>query len=108
MPGALRPPLPLAGEGWGEGRAAQPPSSGPSRHLLPQAGDGKRIRRLDPLLVDRIAAGEVIERPAAAVKELVENALDAGARRIDVMIQAGGRDLIRVVDDGAGMGADDL
>jgi DNA mismatch repair protein MutL len=50
----------------------------------------------------------VIERPAAAVKELVENALDAGARRIDVAIQAGGRDLIRVVDDGAGMNAGDL
>jgi len=66
------------------------------------------VRRLDPLLVDRIAAGEVIERPAAAVKELVENALDAGARRIDVAIQAGGRDLIRVSDDGVGMNAADL
>ena len=66
------------------------------------------IRRLDPLLVDRIAAGEVVERPAAAVKELVENALDAGARRIDVAIEAGGRALIRVADDGAGMGPDDL
>ena len=90
---ALRPPLPLGGEGWGEGAGA---------------GEGRKIRRLDPLLVDRIAAGEVIERPAAAVKELVENALDAGARRIDVTIQAGGRDLIRVVDDGAGMSASDL
>ena len=66
------------------------------------------IRRLDPLLVDRIAAGEVVERPAAAVKELIENALDAGARRIDVAIEAGGRALIRVADDGAGMDADDL
>jgi DNA mismatch repair protein MutL len=66
------------------------------------------IRRLDPLLVDRIAAGEVVERPAAAVKELIENALDAGARRIDVAIEAGGRSLIRVADDGAGMDADDL
>jgi DNA mismatch repair protein MutL len=66
------------------------------------------IRRLDPLLIDRIAAGEVIERPAAAVKELVENALDAGAGRIDVAIEAGGRTLIRVIDDGCGMSAEDL
>ena len=66
------------------------------------------IRRLDPLLVDRIAAGEVIERPAAAVKELVENALDAGARAVEVAIEAGGRRLIRVSDDGRGMDAHDL
>lgn len=66
------------------------------------------VRRLDPVLVDRIAAGEVIERPAAAVKELVENAIDAGAHAIAVTIAAGGRELIRVVDDGAGMSPDDL
>ena len=66
------------------------------------------IRRLDPVLVDRIAAGEVVERPASAVKELVENALDAGARAVEVTIEAGGRRLIRVVDDGAGMGEGDL
>jgi DNA mismatch repair protein MutL len=66
------------------------------------------IRRLDPLLIDRIAAGEVIERPAAAVKELVENALDAGAGRVEVAIEAGGRRLIRVADDGRGMDEDDL
>lgn len=66
------------------------------------------VRRLDPILVDRIAAGEVIERPAAAAKELIENALDAGARRIDVVIEDGGRRLIRVVDDGEGMDSDDL
>jgi len=66
------------------------------------------IQRLDRVLIDRIAAGEVVERPASAVKELVENALDAGATRIEVAIEAGGRKLIRVVDDGCGMDADDL
>jgi len=66
------------------------------------------IRRLDPLTIDRIAAGEVIERPAAAVKELIENALDAGARRIEVAIEAGGRRLIRVADDGRGIDEADL
>lgn len=66
------------------------------------------VRRLDPVLVDRIAAGEVIERPAAAVKELVENAIDAGARSVAVTIAGGGRELIRVVDDGAGMTPQDL
>ena len=66
------------------------------------------IRRLDPVLIDRIAAGEVVERPSAVVKELVENALDAGAARIDVVIEAGGRRLIRVIDDGSGMPPPDL
>ena len=66
------------------------------------------IRRLDPLTIDRIAAGEVIERPAAAIKELVENALDAGAKSLEVAIEAGGRRLIRVVDDGMGMDEADL
>jgi DNA mismatch repair protein MutL len=66
------------------------------------------IRRLDPLTIDRIAAGEVIERPAAAIKELVENALDAGAKSVEVTIEAGGRRLIRVVDDGHGLNEADL
>ena len=66
------------------------------------------ICRLDPLTIDRIAAGEVIERPAAAIKELVENALDAGANSIEVTIEAGGRRLIRVVDDGHGLDEADL
>lgn len=66
------------------------------------------IRRLSPQTVNRIAAGEVIERPANAVKELVENALDAGARQIDVHLADGGRTLLSVTDDGHGMGPDDL
>ena len=71
------------------------------------AADDRRVRILPPEIADQIAAGEVIERPAAVVKELIENAIDAGARQIDVTLEDAGLALIAVVDDGEGMAADD-
>ncbi|MFM2151818.1 MAG: mismatch repair protein MutL, partial [Pseudomonadota bacterium] len=65
------------------------------------------VQRLSESLANQIAAGEVVERPAAAAKELVENALDAGARRIEVRLEDGGRTLLEVVDDGCGMARED-
>ncbi len=67
-----------------------------------------RIRKLSEGTINRIAAGEVLERPASAVKELVENAIDAGATQIDVVFRGGGKSLIRVTDNGSGMGADEI
>ena len=68
----------------------------------------KKIQILPPLVAERIAAGEVIERPASAVKELVENSIDAGATQIEVRLQKGGCDLIEVIDNGSGMSIHDL
>ena len=78
----------------------------PAGRLVPR-GVPAQIRILDDALVDQIAAGEVVERPASAVRELLDNALDAGAGRISVEIEDGGREALRVVDDGAGMSAED-
>src|ERR1022692_2416674 len=66
-----------------------------------------RIRLLSETVASQVAAGEVVERPASVVKELVENSIDAGARKIDILIRRGGISLVRVIDDGSGMDRDD-
>src|SRR5438309_11887969 len=92
----------------GRGNMPGPEHVGHPATLMSRIESGQRIAILPAAVADGIAAGEVVDRPAAVVKELVENAIDAGASRIQVSIEAAGQRLIEVVDDGEGMAAVDL
>src|SRR5215510_3907998 len=74
---------------------------------MPSVSDERAVRRLPDAVVNKIAAGEVVERPASVVKELVENGLDAGATRVEIALRGAGRQLITVTDDGQGMSPED-
>ena len=65
--------------------------------------EDRPIQRLDESLISKIAAGEVVENPASAIKEMIENSLDAGAKRVQVIVRDAGRTLLQVIDDGCGM-----